>query len=171
MSCNKGNQYVSFYFFQNGIACNPERTRKMRCEAAKVICKKGKTYAYQGKKWAFLMLLDIFNLKNSFPVSTHSAANLFAFLIQQRYHHLLPTCSCQAVRLLCFETMIPLIKKFCVRRKLKLDANLCLLWQEVIVVLHRDLILFVLQNPNLVMLNQPVQFSKIHAVNPPLARQ
>lgn len=68
MSCNKASQNVCFYFFDNGKACNPERVRKLRLEAAKVICKKGKTYAYKGKTWGSfyhqdkLVSINIFSL-------------------------------------------------------------------------------------------------------------
>lgn len=53
MSCDKGAQVVSLYFFENGVVCAPERVRKRRCELDKVICRKGKFFVYRGKKWVW----------------------------------------------------------------------------------------------------------------------
>lgn len=49
MSCDKGSQIVTIYFFENGVACTPERVKKRRFDLERLICKKGKTFTYQGK--------------------------------------------------------------------------------------------------------------------------
>jgi hypothetical protein len=49
MSCDKGNQVINLYFFENGVACTPERLRKRRCDVDKVVTKKGKSFMYKGK--------------------------------------------------------------------------------------------------------------------------